>query len=44
MATAISIVFHSGHGHTRKIAEAVAEGSGGALQPIDAHGELSRGG
>jgi len=40
MASRIVIVFHSGYGHTRKVAEAVAEGSGGALLEIDAHGEL----
>lgn len=37
----IAIVFHSGYGHTQKVAEAVAEGSGGALLPIDAEGNLS---
>jgi NAD(P)H dehydrogenase (quinone) len=42
--SAISIVFHSGYGHTRKIAEAVAQGSGGQLLEIDANGELPAGG
>lgn len=37
----IVIVYHSGYGHTKKIAEAVAEGSGGTLLPIDAEGNLS---
>lgn len=37
----ISIVFHSGFGHTKKVAEAVAEGSGAALLPIDEQGTLS---
>ncbi|RQO63471.1 NADPH-dependent FMN reductase [Paucibacter sp. KBW04] len=37
----IAIVFHSGYGHTQKVAEAVAEGSGGALLAIDAEGHLS---
>lgn len=37
----IAIVFHSGYGHTQKVAEAVAEGSGGALLPIDTEGNLS---
>ncbi|HSV50749.1 MAG TPA: flavodoxin family protein [Burkholderiaceae bacterium] len=41
MAHDISIVFHSGYGHTRKIAEAVAEGSGAGLLAIDAEGNLA---
>ena len=36
----IVIVFHSGYGHTKKVAEAVAEGSGGTLLAIDAEGNL----
>ena len=40
----IVIVYHSGYGHTRKIAEAVAEGSGAALLAIDAEGNLPDGG
>jgi NAD(P)H dehydrogenase (quinone) len=36
----IVIVYHSGYGHTKKVAEAVAEGSGGALIAIDAEGNL----
>ncbi len=40
----IVIVYHSGYGHTRKVAEAVAEGSGGTLLPIDAEGNLPEGG
>ncbi|GAB3552578.1 flavodoxin family protein [Noviherbaspirillum agri] len=36
----IAIVYHSGYGHTRKVAEAVAEGSGGALLAIDADGNI----
>lgn len=36
----IVIVYHSGYGHTKKIAEAVAEGSGGELLAIDAEGNL----
>ncbi len=42
--SAITIVFHSGYGHTKKVAEAVAEGSGGALLAIDAEGNLPQGG
>jgi flavodoxin len=40
----IVIVYHSGYGHTAKVAEAVAEGSGGALLAIDAEGNLPEGG
>ena len=40
----IVIVFHSGYGHTAKIAHAVAEGSGGTLLAIDAEGNLPDGG
>ncbi len=40
----IVIVFHSGYGHTAKIAQAVAEGSGGTLMAIDAEGNLPQGG
>ena len=32
----IVIVFHSGYGHTKKVAEAVAAGSGAELLAIDA--------
>jgi multimeric flavodoxin WrbA len=44
MSSNIVIVYHSGYGHTAKIAEAVAAGSGGALLPIDAEGNLSEAG
>ena len=40
----IVIVYHSGYGHTEKVAEAVAEGSGGRLLAIDAEGNLPAGG
>ena len=40
----IVIVFHSGYGHTAKVAQAVAEGSGGTLLAIDADGNLPEGG
>lgn len=40
----IVIVFHSGYGHTRKVAEAIAQSSGGALLAIDADGNLPEGG
>ena len=42
--SAIVIVFHSGYGHTGKVAEAVAAGSGGQLLAIDAEGNLPEGG
>jgi multimeric flavodoxin WrbA len=41
--SAIVIVYHSGYGHTKKIAEAVAQGSGGALIAIDAEGNVPAG-
>lgn len=37
----IAIVFHSGYGHTQRMAEAVATGSQGELVSIDAEGSLS---
>jgi NAD(P)H dehydrogenase (quinone) len=40
----IVIVYHSGYGHTAKIAQAVAEGSGGMLLAIDVEGNLPEGG
>jgi multimeric flavodoxin WrbA len=39
----IVIVYHSGYGHTQKVAQAVAEGSGGTLLAIDAEGNLPAG-
>lgn len=36
----IVIVYHSGYGHTKKIAEAVAQSSAGELLAIDAEGNL----
>lgn len=44
MSSKIVIVYHSGYGHTSKVAEAVATGSGGQLVPIDAEGNLPEGG
>lgn len=35
------VVYHSGYGHTHRMAEAVAEGAGGTLLAIDADGNLS---
>ena len=40
----IVIVYHSGYGHTAKIAEAVAASSGARLLAIDAEGNLPEGG
>lgn len=40
----IVIVFHSGYGHTKKVAEAIAQTSGGTLLAIDAEGNLPEGG
>ena len=37
----IVVVFHSGYGHTFRLAQAVAEGAGAELLPIDAEGNLS---
>ena len=42
--SAIVIVYHSGYGHTAKIAEAVASTSGAQLLAIDAEGNLPAGG
>ena len=41
MSKSIVIVFHSGYGHTAKIAQAIADTSGARLLPIDAEGQLS---
>ena len=40
----VVIVFHSGYGHTAKVAEKVREGAGGELLAIDAEGNLPEGG
>lgn len=40
----IVIVFHSGYGHTQRLAQAVAEGAGAELLPIDADGNLPESG
>ena len=36
----IAVVFHSGYGHTLRMAQAVAEGAGAQLIPIDAEGNV----
>ncbi|MBS0451647.1 MAG: flavodoxin family protein [Proteobacteria bacterium] len=40
----IVVVFHSGYGHTQRMAQAVADGAGALLIPIDADGNLPAGG
>lgn len=40
----IVTVYHSGYGHTKRMAEAVAEGAGAQLIAIDAEGNLPAGG
>ena len=40
----IVVVYHSGYGHTQRMAQAVAEGAGAELLTIDADGNLSEGG
>lgn len=37
----IAVVFHSGYGHTQRVAQAVAEGAGAELITIDAEGNLT---
>jgi len=37
----IAIVYHSGYGHTKRMAEAVAEGAKGELVAIDAEGNIT---
>lgn len=38
------VVYHSGYGHTKRVAEQVAAGAGAELIAIDAEGNLSEGG
>jgi NAD(P)H dehydrogenase (quinone) len=40
----IIVVFHSGYGHTKRMAESVANGAGAELLAIDAEGNLPEGG
>ena len=40
----IAVVYHSGYGHTQRLAQAVAEGAGAQLIAIDADGNLPDGG
>jgi NAD(P)H dehydrogenase (quinone) len=39
----VAVVFHSGYGHTQRMAQAVAEGAAGELVAIDADGNLPPG-
>jgi NAD(P)H dehydrogenase (quinone) len=39
----IAVVFHSGYGHTQRVAQTVAEGAGAELIAIDAEGNLPEG-
>ncbi len=39
----VAVVFHSGYGHTLRMAQAVAEGAGAELLAIDAEGNLPDG-
>jgi multimeric flavodoxin WrbA len=40
----VAVVFHSGYGHTLRMAQAVAQGAQAQLVPIDAEGNLPEGG
>lgn len=40
----IVVVYHSGYGHTQRLAQSVADGAGATLLPIDADGNLPEGG
>jgi multimeric flavodoxin WrbA len=40
----VAVVFHSGYGHTLRMAQSVAEGAGAQLVAIDAEGNLPEGG
>lgn len=44
MSKKIVIVYFSGYGHTKRMAEAVAEGAGGSLLAVDAEGNLPEAG
>ncbi|WP_309683745.1 flavodoxin family protein [Polaromonas sp.] len=40
----VVVIYHSGYGHTQRMAQAVAEGAGAELVAIDADGNLPEGG
>jgi len=37
----VAVVFHSGYGHTLRMAQSVAQGAGAELVPIDAEGNVT---
>jgi flavodoxin len=39
--TQIAVLYHSGYGHTQRVAQYVAEGAGADLIAIDADGNIS---
>ena len=42
--TQVVVVYHSGYGHTQRVAQQVADGAAGELLAIDAEGNLPEGG
>lgn len=40
----IVVVYHSGYGHTQRMAQAVADGAGARMLAIDSDGQLPAGG
>ena len=44
MVAVVAVVYHSGYGHTQRMAQSVAEGAGADLIAIDADGNLPEGG
>ncbi|HET8695048.1 MAG TPA: flavodoxin domain-containing protein, partial [Aquabacterium sp.] len=44
MSKKIVVVYFSGYGHTKRMAETVAQGAGAQLVAIDAEGNLPEGG
>ena len=40
----VAVVYHSGYGHTQRMAQSVAEGAGAQLVAVDADGNLPEGG
>ena len=42
--TRITVIYHSGYGHTQRMAQAVADGANAELLAIDAEGNLPEGG
>ena len=37
----VAVVFHSGYGHTQRVAQFVAEGASAELITIDANGDIT---